>query len=229
MENQTPFHLETAIENWRNGLADISADDRRELETHLRETIAEWRQKGLSLEEAFLIATRRTGQPQQLGEEFQKADPIKIWRERLFWMWLALFLSYTVGRTLYSIAAIFWAPRFEFHSSSRWLETMELLAICLLTFAPAILIILLAKGKFVSTLSKMLWLAENHLRLAVAALGCVVLSSIARVAATYVLYARQHIQGAFIQSISTCLYALVMGLILVWLLPSKRQNVSEPT
>ena len=88
MENQTRFDLNAAIENWRNELAaqpKLAVDDRRELETHLRDAIAGFRQRGLSDEESFWLARRRVGQPQQLGEEFVKADPAKIWRERILW------------------------------------------------------------------------------------------------------------------------------------------------
>jgi hypothetical protein len=89
MENQTRFDLNAAIENWRNELAaqpNLAPDDRRELETHLRDSIAGFQQRGLNEEESFWLARRRVGQPQQLGEEFVKADPPKVWRERVFWM-----------------------------------------------------------------------------------------------------------------------------------------------
>jgi hypothetical protein len=92
MENQTRFNLNTAVENWRNELAaqpNLAPDDRRELETHLRDAIAGFQQRGLNDEESFWLARRRVGQPQQLGEEFVKADSAGIWRERAFWMVLA--------------------------------------------------------------------------------------------------------------------------------------------
>jgi len=92
MENQTRFDLNAAIENWRQELAaqpNLASDDRRELETHLRDAIAGFQQRGLNDEESFWLARRRAGQPQQLGEEFVKAKPAKVWRERVFWMVLA--------------------------------------------------------------------------------------------------------------------------------------------
>src|SRR5450432_1822374 len=95
MENQTRFDLNAAVESWRNELAaqpNLASDDRRELETHLRDAIAGFQQRGLNDEESFWLARRRVGQPQQIGEEFVKADPIKIWRERVFWVLLAFFL-----------------------------------------------------------------------------------------------------------------------------------------
>jgi hypothetical protein len=89
MENQTRFNLNAAIENWRHELAsqpNLASDDRRELETHLRDAIAGFQKRGLNDEESFWLARRRVGQPQQLGEEFVKADPAKVWRERILWI-----------------------------------------------------------------------------------------------------------------------------------------------
>jgi hypothetical protein len=89
MENETCFSLNTAIENWRSQLAAqpiFTYDDRRELETHLRDMIAGFQQRGLNDEESFWLAYKRVGQPQQLGEEFVKANPTAVWRERIFWL-----------------------------------------------------------------------------------------------------------------------------------------------
>src|ERR1035438_1896546 len=95
MTNPTRFDLNAAIENWRQELAaqpNFASDDRRELETHLRNAIAGFQQHGLNDEESFWLARRRVGQPQQLGEEFVKANPVKVWRERAFLIVLALSL-----------------------------------------------------------------------------------------------------------------------------------------
>jgi hypothetical protein len=88
MENQTRFDLNAAIENWRNELAaqpNLATDDRRELETHLRDAIAGFQQRGLNDEESFWLARKRVGQPPQIAEEFTKANPAVVWRERIFW------------------------------------------------------------------------------------------------------------------------------------------------
>ncbi|MGA9451964.1 MAG: permease prefix domain 1-containing protein [Verrucomicrobiia bacterium] len=106
MENQTRFDLNAAIENWRNELAaqpNFASDNRRELETHLRDAIAELRQRGLNEEESFWLARRRVGQPQRLAEEFVKANSAAVWRERVFWMIaaiLAAFLLYSISTSL---------------------------------------------------------------------------------------------------------------------------------
>jgi hypothetical protein len=100
----TPFDLNAALENWRAELAAQSAltpDAQRELETHLRDTFAELKLRGLNEEESFWLARRRVGQPQKLAEEFVKADPMQIWRERVFWM-TASVIGYFVWIGLYS-------------------------------------------------------------------------------------------------------------------------------
>jgi len=109
MENQTCYDLNAAIESWRQELAvqaSLTAEVRRELETHLRDVITGFRQRGLNDEESFWLARRRVGQPQQLGEEFVKADPAKVWRERIFWaaiILLAIRLWSEISSTAWAI------------------------------------------------------------------------------------------------------------------------------
>ena len=97
MATQTRFDLNTAIETWRNELAaqpQLTPDDRRELERHLNDCVAELRGRGLGDEESFWLARRRVGQPQQLADEFKKVNPGSVWPERAFWMAVALVGSY---------------------------------------------------------------------------------------------------------------------------------------
>jgi hypothetical protein len=93
METQTRYDLNAAIENWRVELAKqphLMAEVRRELETHLRDAITGFQQRGLNDEESLWLACKRVGQPPRLGEEFTKADPAKIWRDRAFWIMIIL-------------------------------------------------------------------------------------------------------------------------------------------
>jgi len=97
MEHQTRYDLNAAIANWRQKLAcesGLAPEIRCELETHLRDSIAGFEERGLTAEEAFWLAGRRMGEPGQLREEFAKANPSAIWRERLYWMTLSLVGSY---------------------------------------------------------------------------------------------------------------------------------------
>jgi len=89
MENQTRFDLNAAVESWRQELAtqpNLASDDRRELETHLRDAIAGFQQRGLNDEESFWLARRRVGQPEKVGEEFKKANSTINRRESVFWV-----------------------------------------------------------------------------------------------------------------------------------------------
>jgi hypothetical protein len=158
----TRFDLNAAVESWRNELAaqpQLSSDDRCELEKHLTDTMSELRQRGLNEEESFWLARHRIGQPQQLAEEFQKADPVGVWRERVFWMavgvmffWQGmLIISYIVG-----IVFAFTGLHGFYGTIWSLFENVTLLLIG----------VLLAKG-FLAKSSKLIWFFENRVRLAV--------------------------------------------------------------
>ncbi len=151
METQTRYDLNAAIENWRAELAaqpNLTTEVRRELETHLRDAIAGFQQRGLNDEESFWLACKRVGQPPQLGEEFVKVDPTAIWRGRVFWMSLALFLS-SSGRNgrLFVLAMM---PLSHRRFSGFFSKRANLLAIII----AIVVVILVAKGKLISFLSK---------------------------------------------------------------------------
>jgi hypothetical protein len=78
MENQPGFNLDAALEKWRDeliALPNLTPEIRRELEIHLCDIISEYQKDGRNDEEAFRLALARFGQPQQLVEEFKKAQP----------------------------------------------------------------------------------------------------------------------------------------------------------
>lgn len=77
MENPPQFDLNESIQRWRANLEASSAfhaTDLNELEGHLRDSINVLEAKGLSLQEAFLIAARRLGSPETLSTEFGKVN-----------------------------------------------------------------------------------------------------------------------------------------------------------
>src|SRR5512137_1368816 len=89
MESSTSFDLNQALAHWRGNLQNVggfSAANLEELEGHLRESISTLHARGLSVEEAFLVATRRLGSERQLADEFAKANPQRTWTERALWM-----------------------------------------------------------------------------------------------------------------------------------------------
>ena len=96
METQTRYDLNAAVAGWQQELAEqahLTDEIRRELETHLDDAIAGYRQRGLSDEESFWLARRRVGQPELLAAEFKKDNITSVWRERIFWMAVA-FLAF---------------------------------------------------------------------------------------------------------------------------------------
>ncbi|HEY2329803.1 MAG TPA: permease prefix domain 1-containing protein [Verrucomicrobiae bacterium] len=150
MENQTRFDLNAAVENWRHELAaqpPLTPGDRRELETHLRDSLAELKARGLSDEESFWLARRRVGQPHRLAEEFVKADPAKVWRERFYWMAVALVGSY-VFMTWKDLLATWLNP-----NNYGWVESFYLIPVLFLIGS----VVVIRRGKIPAVLS----LVEN--------------------------------------------------------------------
>lgn len=103
------FRLEDAIENWKETLigdGTINADERLELESHLRESVAALQSQSLSEQEAFLVAANRVGRPVELQQEFEKNSSASRWRYRLFWMLVGTLGLKAIGGTLASISAM---------------------------------------------------------------------------------------------------------------------------
>jgi hypothetical protein len=89
MENTTAFDLNNAIGRWRDGLSQapqFREEDLAELESHLRDSVTELQARGLTSEEAFLLAARRLGNPASLEPEFAKVNRGQVWLHRLLWM-----------------------------------------------------------------------------------------------------------------------------------------------
>lgn len=98
MEN-TQNSLDAMIQQWRARLAESPAfknENVDELEEHLRDSMAALQLKGLSEEEAFLIASRRIGSSENLGREFGKMNGKRIWMSRVLWMLVGVQISYLV-------------------------------------------------------------------------------------------------------------------------------------
>lgn len=84
-----------AREAWRESLRShesFSPAHLRELEAHVDDAMDDLTARGLSAEEAFLIATRRLGAPAPLAAEFRKAGGEPPWAGRARWMLLGIFV-----------------------------------------------------------------------------------------------------------------------------------------
>jgi hypothetical protein len=102
MGGKSMFELKEALAGWRNflrGKSTLLDTDIQELESHLLEELELLKDKGLSEEEAFLVASRRLGRSNELSDEFSKINGNAIWGYRLIWMALGL-LSYLLMKHL---------------------------------------------------------------------------------------------------------------------------------
>jgi len=123
METTTAFDLNRAIQQWRENLAQSPAfrsENLDELESHLRDSTDILVAKGLSEDEAFVIAVRRCGNRQQLQAEFAKPGLIETWFFRVVWI-LVGFLAVLNGCSFLQGEPEAWGP---FHL---WLPTTVLL------------------------------------------------------------------------------------------------------
>ncbi|MEO8528346.1 MAG: permease prefix domain 1-containing protein [Pseudolysinimonas sp.] len=76
--------LDTRIAEWRAAVSRgpaVAASDADELETHLRDQIAELETAGLTGDEAFLIAVKRLGSADALTAEFAREHGDRLWKQ----------------------------------------------------------------------------------------------------------------------------------------------------
>ena len=100
MENSTDMNLEQRITRWRDSLAcspGLREQDVEELETHLRDSMDHLQDSGLSLDEAFLVAVKRTGSTSELDQQYGLANPGRIWLTRATWMLCGILLYWVMG------------------------------------------------------------------------------------------------------------------------------------
>jgi hypothetical protein len=76
--------LETQIAEWRSYVAKspaINGHDVDELESHLREQIADLDAVGLDADEAFLVAVKRMGGVDSISREFAREHSARLWKQ----------------------------------------------------------------------------------------------------------------------------------------------------
>ena len=247
MENQTRFDLNNALENWRNELAvqpNLSADDRRELETHLRDAFAELKSRGLSEEESFWLARRRVGQPQQLAEEFIKADPMPVWRERVFWLVLTLLAIRLWNVVASSLTTPFftsalhasklggWLPQWVSFYLPTWVDDLSstsiyvFLSVAINVLFPLTIVFLLVRGKNQKLRAIMDFIFKSRTRFIVYLIALVTLDYVASSSIWNALMAKSQFHTNFFSVFwwnhafgLFCLIALA-----VWLMPAQNRT-----
>ena len=222
------FDLTAAIEAWRNELAaqpQLTPDDRRELERHLADSIADFRGRGFADEEAFWLARRRIGQPRQLAEEYEKADSLKVWRQRMFWIALAVLvwrLFFDLVRSV-GLVVVVAVPH---HGFVRWANVIQMLIPFLV---PLLFFVLMASGKLVPRLQKLTGLVRDRQRLAMAIFIVFILVISTRVAAYWTLSAAGMVGkmpfGMLVWYVIDVSNDLLLGLVAIWLMPAERKTL----
>ena len=108
MENPASFDLNLTIQRWRDNLSQAPAlrgENLDELEAHLRDSVAALETRGLSEEEAFVVACSRIGKGGALEKEFGKVNWRAVWLDRLLWMligfqlWMIISIAYSTTQT----------------------------------------------------------------------------------------------------------------------------------
>jgi hypothetical protein len=80
------FDLESQIRKWRRHVqsaGSLDAQHVEELESHLRDSIDELTERGVSVEEAFIVSIHRMGDAEELNHEFAKVSTESVWRQLL--------------------------------------------------------------------------------------------------------------------------------------------------
>jgi hypothetical protein len=93
------MQLDKQLAAWKDSIVragTLTEEDILELEVHVRDTVQELMGKGLTQEEALLVALRRIGDPSVLAVEYQKVNPGLAWARRWYWM-TAGFLGFSVA------------------------------------------------------------------------------------------------------------------------------------
>ena len=250
MENQTRFDLNAAVEKWRQELAaqpKLASDDRRELETHLRDAIADFQQRGLNDEECFWLARRRTGQPQELGEEFVKAHPANFYRERAFWLAFGLLiyrvwdmlassletpLSMRVHMGLRENFGYLFPDWVSFYLPS-WLRDLRLAPIfgCFTDSINIVLVltalIFVARGKLEKLRSMFEVIFNNRLRFVIIAmLSLFVVSAVSNL--IFNSLCDEMLRGKFLGTyFYSAFWSAWIILIVAWLMPSQNRSTSQ--
>ena len=109
MGAQVVSQLEELLRTWKEDLLhheSVRPLDAAELELHVRDSVAQLSEKGLSDEEAFWVATKRLGYSAALGREFSKVNGGYVWTQRVFWMLAGFLLVHLWGMLASGIASL---------------------------------------------------------------------------------------------------------------------------
>lgn len=81
---ETESGLEAQIDQWRGYVRrhrSIAATDVEEMESHLRDRVADLTESGLNEDEAFLVAVKRLGNVDEISREFAREHSERLWNQ----------------------------------------------------------------------------------------------------------------------------------------------------
>ena len=102
-------NTEERIREWTRDLAStesVAPDRLQELESHLVDSVLSFREKGLTEEEAFVVASSRIGSKDTLASEFSKSGDVYLWANRVYWMCLGYLGIMLAMRMVGAFAAV---------------------------------------------------------------------------------------------------------------------------
>lgn len=216
MEHPARFELSAAIDAWRGELLaqpGFSPDDRRELESHLCCAMDESRGSGMDDERAFALARERLGSIPQIAGEFAKVDPARVWRERAFWMAVALLLSKAWAMSV----TTFLGPLLK-HETMPWLS--------LAFYAPVLgLAILLSRGVITPWASWVRRVVNTRIRFAFVAAAVMMPLHWADVAT---VFRDDPLYWIVAMWLSMALWDIFLIALAVWLMPARYRHTPAP-
>lgn len=104
--SQTMSDVNVSIRRWRDAMGSqesISADRLNELQDHLESELRNVPAQDLTDEERVLVAARCIGRPKNLEREFYDSDPSYVWRRRVLWMVVGVFVLAKLPAILMSL------------------------------------------------------------------------------------------------------------------------------
>lgn len=230
MEVQTSFDLNNAIGKWRARLAaeeGMREDVLRELESHLRDGVEVWRGKGLSEEEAFWVAARRIGQAREISAEFAKAEPLNVWRTRLFWMLVGIIsmnlLSDFTQIVVFAAQRIAQATQAEGTELAHWFQIARLvtpLALCVLA-------LWILRGGADRWSSRLAWLAESRTRVGLAVVAMLIGAQWMQLGALALMNRAVHLHGSLLDFAGMLIYPVTLGFLIARTTPHQSPNRTD--
>ncbi len=117
------FQLDESIEKWKIKLVNSNSftnSDIAELESHLLDEMDSLKEKELTEEEAFYIASNRLGSVELLSSEFSKVNTKTLYLKRVMWLlagYLLISFIENVIRTLSFLLTSGFYAIFDFHKN----------------------------------------------------------------------------------------------------------------